>query len=253
MNDSSNTSPWVLRTGQWLFRYRSVTPVPVLLALAWVVWRAQGAPGPGGLDWDNLLNGVGIGCAFLGQALRFWTLGQVPEGTSGQGAVLEANVLNRGGPYAHVRNPLYVGNFGIVLGLMLIAHQPWGYALGLGFFVGEYFFIVRAEENFLRQRFGAAFETFCREVPRWFPRLSPATREALRPGRFDAKRAIKKEHNPFAAWALGALALRAAEQASRGTLSPSSKVTYAALAIGVSALFLGVKAYKHRWLRVAGG
>src|SRR3954470_18209716 len=142
-----------LSLGQTLFRLRSFTPVPVIVGLAFLLARSRAAAGPGGPEADAALNWIGLAVALAGQALRFYTLGQVPEGTSGQGDVLEAVTLNTRGPYAYVRNPLYVGNLGICLGLLLIAHDPWVYAIGLLFFFGEYFFIIRAEESFLGARF----------------------------------------------------------------------------------------------------
>lgn len=238
---------FVLSLGQLLFRFRSLTPVPVLALLAWRLWATRAEAGPGGPSLDAALNLLGIAVAFAGQALRFWTLGQVPEGTSGQGFVLEASTLNTRGPYAHVRNPLYVGNLGICLGLMLVAHDVWVYALGLGFFFGEYFFIIRAEENFLRGQFGAAFDDFCSKVPRWIPRLSPAYPGQLRAG-FDVRRALKKEHNPFAAWASGLLLLLGWELWVRGALSPTASAVLLALEVAVLAFFATVKAYKRGWI-----
>src|SRR5687767_14649809 len=107
--------------GGALFRFRSFTPVPVIAITVALLWRSRAGEGPGGATLDMALNAVGVGVALLGQALRFYTLGLVREGTSGQGAVLQATHLNTRGPYAHVRNPLYVGNLGICLGLLLIA------------------------------------------------------------------------------------------------------------------------------------
>jgi protein-S-isoprenylcysteine O-methyltransferase Ste14 len=233
--------------GQVLFRFRSFTPVPVLAGLAWLLWRSRGVPGPGGAQVDLLLNVVGVAVAFLGQALRFYTLGQVPEGTSGQGSVLQATQLNTRGPYAYVRNPLYVGNLGICLGLTLIAHDPWVYAGGLGFFFGEYFFIIRAEENYLRGLYGASFDEFCQKVPRWVPRLSPAYPGALRVG-FDVRRALKKEHNPFAAWGSGALLLIGWELAARGGLSTGALGLLVSLEAMLLVGFAVIKAYKRGWL-----
>ena len=232
-----------LSLGGWLFQFRSFTPVPVLLLMVWVLWRSRGAPGPGGAGIDAALNFFGLGLAVLGQALRFYTLGQVPEGTSGQGSTLEAVVLNVRGPYAYVRNPLYLGNLGICLGLLLIANDPFAYVLGLGFFFGEYFFIIRAEENFLRSRFGATFDAYTREVRRWLPRLTPATSGTLRNG-FDVRRAIFKEHNPFAMWGLGAVGLLYWEGQAQGTLTSADQMALLALAGGVTLTFVVIKTYK---------
>jgi protein-S-isoprenylcysteine O-methyltransferase Ste14 len=236
--------------GTLLFRFRSFTPVPVILALGALVWWTRGTPGPGGALVDAVLDVAGLLVAFAGQALRFYTLGLVPEGTSGQGFQLEASTLNTRGPYAHVRNPLYLGNLGIVLGLLLVVHNPWAYPLTLGFFFGEYFFIIRAEEAFLRQRFGEAFEDFCARVPRWIPRLSPAFAGRLR-SRFDVSRALKKEHNPFAAWASGMILLWGWEKQARGELDHATAWTLGITWTLVLLAFAGIKTYKRGWLRRA--
>jgi protein-S-isoprenylcysteine O-methyltransferase Ste14 len=235
-----------IHLGQKLFRLRSLTPVPLIAVAGFLLWRTQGAYGPGGASWDRALEVVGLGVALLGQALRFFTLGQVPEGTSGQGFALEARTLNTRGPYAFVRNPLYVGNLGIVLGLLLIAHQGWAYLLGLAFFFGEYFFIIRAEEDFLRQSFGAPYDEYCRKVRRWLPRLTPAYPGPLRLG-FDVARALKKEHNPFAAWASGALLLVGFERWARGELGVRQLWLLVAAEVAVLGIFAAIKAFKRGW------
>ncbi len=243
------TEPASLRLGQTLFRFRSFTPVPVLALLGWLLFRSRDFYGPGGETLDGALDLAGVAVALLGQALRFYVLGWVPEGTSGQSDRLEASTLNTRGPYAYVRNPLYVGNLLICLGLMFIAHDGWVYAVGLGFFFGEYFFIIRAEENFLRGKFGVAFDDYCAQVRRWVPRLSPAFGGALREGGFDLKRALKKEHNPFTAWATGAIALLAWEGEARGWMSVPQAVAFGVAEIAVLAAFISIKAWKRGWLK----
>ena len=166
MATATSQSTATTALGTALFRFRSFTPVPIIAAVAWLLWRSRGAPGPGGPAVDAWLNAVGLAVAAAGQALRFYTLSLVREGSSGQGAVLESTHLNTQGPYAHVRNPLYVGNLGIVLGLLLMAHDPWAYAVTLGFFFGEYHFIIRAEERFLLEQHGDAYRDFLARVPR---------------------------------------------------------------------------------------
>lgn len=244
----ASPSSSTISLGNVLFRFRSFTPVPVIALMAALLWRSRGVHGPGGEGLDEALNVCGLLIAFAGQALRFYTLGVVLEGTSGQGSSLRADTLNTRGPYAFVRNPLYVGNLGIVLGLLLIAHDPLIYAVGLVFFFGEYFFIIRAEESFLRSRFGEGFDEFCRKVPRWVPRLTPAYEGPARLG-FDVPRAFKKEHNPFAAWASGALILIGWELHSRGELSRPALFALVGVQLAVVVFFVGVKAWKHRWFR----
>lgn len=233
--------------GRALFRFRSFTPLPVLLGLAYLLYRSRGQAGPGGPEVDRWLDLLGPLVALLGQGLRFYTLGQVPEGTSGQGSALEARSLNTRGPYARVRNPLYLGNLGICLGLMLLAHDSWVYLLGLGFFFGEYYFIIRAEESYLRERFGPVFEAYVAQVPRWVPRWRPWEPAPLREG-FDWARALKKEHNPFAAWASGVLLLFGWERYARGEADG-----WLALLLSLEGLVLAafalIKAYKRGFFR----
>lgn len=232
-----------LKLGRALFRFRSFTPVPVIALIAFLLYRSRGHDTP----YAIALTLAGALTSLAGQALRFYTLGMVTDGTSGQGDALEAKALNTQGPYAHVRNPLYVGNLLICLGLMLAAREPLAALVGLAFFFGEYFFIIRAEEDFLRAQFGERYAQYTRDVPRWVPRLSPAYGGKLRDGTFDWRRALKKEHNPFAAWTLGLLALLAWEQLARGAAF-QSLWAHAALASGIVLFFLAVKTWKRRWL-----
>jgi protein-S-isoprenylcysteine O-methyltransferase Ste14 len=227
-----------------LFRYRSFTPVPVLALIAFLLWRSRATVTP----WDQGLVLAGLAVSSLGQALRFYTLSWVSDGTSGQDDVLEAKQLNTQGPYAHVRNPLYLGNLLICVGLMLVAREPLVALPGLLFFFGEYFFIIRAEEDFLRSQFGEKYQQYLRDVPRWVPRLSPAYGGRLREGSLDWRRGLKKEHNPFAAWSLGALALVAWQRQSQGA-ALEQLLPHAIAAAVIVVFFVAVKAWKRGWLR----
>ena len=231
--------------GQKLFRWRGWLPVPIIALVALIAARAASGPGSE-LDWGPKIFGLALSIG--GEGLRFWTLGLVPEGTSGQGYTLEAAALNTHGPYAYVRNPLYLGNLGICAGLLLVANAAWAYAIGLGFFFVQYFFIVRAEENFLRQKYGARFEEYASKVPRWLPRLSPAYPGPLR-SKIDWLRAVSKEHNPVTAWASGMILLLGWQAYRRGALTPGLLAALVSLQGGVLALFAVAKAFKRGWFR----
>lgn len=233
--------------GGALFRFRSFIPVPIIAITVGLLWRSRGIDGPGGAMVDAALNAGGVGVALLGQAIRFYTLGLVREGTSGQGPVMQATQLNTRGPYAHVRNPLYVGNLGLCLGLLLIAHDPAAYGLVLGFFFVEYFFIIRAEEDFLLRTHGEPYREFLARVPRWVPRLTPAYEGPLN-ATFDLGRALKKEHNPFAAWGTGAILLWGWELSARDRLTPGMLALLVAVEAVVLVSFAVIKAYKRGWL-----
>lgn len=75
------------------------------------------------------------------------------------------------GFYRYTRNPIYVGVMMIFLG-----HFLWfGYWSLLIYavlsFIGVHFFIILYEEPTLKKKFGAAYEEYCRNVPRWIPRF----------------------------------------------------------------------------------
>jgi protein-S-isoprenylcysteine O-methyltransferase Ste14 len=77
------------------------------------------------------------------------------------------------GFYRYVRNPMYLGVVATVLGeaFLLGDTQLFTYAalIWLGFFL----FVMLYEEPVLRAKFGEEYEVFCRNVPRWLPRLTP--------------------------------------------------------------------------------
>jgi len=221
------------RAGRALFKWRSFTPVLLPLIAVPLLWQTRGPASPLWLI-------AGLALCIAGQALRAWVLGQVPDGTSGQGEKLTASSLNTQGPYALTRNPLYLGNFGITLGLCLIAHDVRLLLLVVVLFAIQYRAIIAAEEQFLRKQFGAKYQAWCQRVPRFWPRRLVLERGA-RP--WDGRRALRKEHNPAAAWVALALLLVASDRLQR-PLWP-----FAVALAGVLVLWLCLKGWKHRWLR----
>jgi len=107
----------------------------------------------------------------LGLSLRAWAGGSAGGHT--RTATLEAPRLATGGPYAYVRNPIYLATIVLGLGMVGLLGDPWMFVLCVGAFALLYVTIVPAEERFLRSRFGLAYERYCAEVPRLIPRLRP--------------------------------------------------------------------------------
>jgi len=77
------------------------------------------------------------------------------------------------GAYRYVRNPMYLAVVGAIVGqaLLLGRLELLVYAAGVAVLVAS--FVRFYEEPALRQQFGAEYETYCRTVPRWWPRLRP--------------------------------------------------------------------------------
>lgn len=81
--------------------------------------------------------------------------------------------LTTTGPYAHTRNPLYLGSMMIAFGFAL-ASANWVVGVALaGLFLAIYLPTIRSEESYLREHF-AGFEAYAAKVPRLLPRLTPA-------------------------------------------------------------------------------
>ena len=123
------------------------------------------------------------------------------------GHVRKNEALATSGPYAHTRNPLYLGSLLIGIGFAVAARSWWvGIALVLMFFA-IYFPVILDEEAFLRQKF-PDFDEYAKRVPRLLPRVTrPAADRGGASAGFSVDLYLKhREYNAL----LGALAMIAA-------------------------------------------
>jgi protein-S-isoprenylcysteine O-methyltransferase Ste14 len=142
---------------------------------------------------------LGVPLALAGEALRCWAVGYSGETTRADRVTAPALVT--AGPYAYVRNPLYLGNFVTALGFSLAftggfegrSRALWA-AFGLGTMAAVYAAIVPLEESYLRQTFGSDFDAYVANVPRLVPRLQPAE---PRRGVYDAATIVRAESRTF--------------------------------------------------------
>ena len=200
----------MVRIGRFFFKYRDFVFPVVLLGLV-----AASSPVLLRDDsrLDHWLDALGIAIASAGQALRVLVIGFVYVIRGGKDKKIYAEALVDGGLFAHCRNPLYVGNLLIVLGLIVVHSGNWLYLAALPFFVIAYLAIVLAEEEYLREKFGAEYDAYCRRVPRFIPSLRGLGR-TLEGVRFDWRRVVRKEYGTPFAWMSGVLALMIWEHAA---------------------------------------
>ena len=111
----------------------------------------------------------GIIVCFVGATIRFWASGYLRKDS--RPAV--------GGPYAFVRNPLYLGTYLMAIGTAWSVENYWLLAVITVLFALIYHFIILDEETKLKRIFGAPYETYCKLVPRFFPRPWPASKSGL--------------------------------------------------------------------------
>lgn len=180
-------------TGEWLFRWRSYIPL-VLLGVLVLALRDFSYFG-GSHGWDIAWDIFCIGVAFAGLAVRATAVGCAPARTSGRNTHGQvAGTLNTTGMYSIVRHPLYLGNYLMWLGIALFPHNMWvPVVVSLLFFL-YYERIMLAEERFLRQEFGAAFEAWAARTPAFIPRFAQWVRPSLP---FSLRHVLKREYSGF--------------------------------------------------------
>jgi len=88
------------------------------------------------------------------------------------GHVQKNEQLATSGPYAHTRNPLYLGSLILAVGFAVAARSWWIVATMLVMFGAIYVPVIAGEERFLRETF-PEYDTYAQHVPRFWPRLKP--------------------------------------------------------------------------------
>jgi protein-S-isoprenylcysteine O-methyltransferase Ste14 len=176
------------RIGAVLFRNRSWLPVPfVLITLL--------APAPANLTYW----GIGFALIVLGEWIRL--SGVAAAGTVTRRRSRDVQRLVTYGIFRWVRNPLYVGNFFIWMGFVVISGVLWFLPFAVVLFAVEYTYIVAYEEGVLESIFGQEYLDYKKTTPRWIPR-PPAQPED---GPHDWGEAWKSEISTFLQYiALGA-------------------------------------------------
>src|SRR5271157_3395613 len=154
----------VAGVADWIARWQRIArrirvPLGFLSAALYLFELLRHTPHPAAVAWSLAL-------VLPGLALRAYAAGYVKKDRE----------LTVTGPYAHTRNPLYLGSMLIASGFA-VAVLSWPVALALACgFAMIYVPVMASEERFLRAAF-PAFEAYCRRVPRLIPRISAGRTE----------------------------------------------------------------------------
>jgi protein-S-isoprenylcysteine O-methyltransferase Ste14 len=182
-------SAFMIATGRFFFRYRAWLFPLIFAALLFLFHPRPYLPEP---FFTGILS-IGFLVTLAGEAFRILTIGLDYIERGGKKGAPHASKLVRGGIYAHVRNPMYVGNILLAVGVSMMVGDPWVFVTVLPFFIFFYYAIIAAEESFLRGAFGNEFEDFCREVNRLWPSFKNFF-GTLSKFDFNWSRPIEKEH-----------------------------------------------------------
>ena len=144
------------RGGTWVQRWR----VPLGFACA-AVFIVLARP-------DRRSLAIGGAVALVGLLIRAWASGHIRKNAR----------LAVSGPYAHTRNPLYLGSFILGLGFTVAASSSLLLLLLLGglfaaLFLGIYWPVMRVEAATLAEMFGEEYDAYAKAVPLLFPRPTP--------------------------------------------------------------------------------
>lgn len=192
----------------------------------------------------------GLTITLIGQAIRMGTIGLVYIIRGGKNRRIYAEDLVTDGIFAHCRNPMYVGNLIMILGMSLLSNSWFALALMFPLFAFIYQSIVLAEENFLRNKFGEDFDQYTRDVPRWLPRFR-GLGKTLSGYTFDWKKVIYKEYNTTYVWTIGAVLLLAYNRFYAKSIGDFSSIVSFAMAIIILTItYLAIRFMKKRARRL---
>lgn len=187
--------------GNFFFKYRNIVFIFLYLALfipSPTLFK-ENSLGPNYYWWPLL---IGLVVTISGQLIRGATIGLAYIVRGGKDKKVYAENLVTEGIFNHCRNPLYVGNVLMLVGVGILSNSLIYVLLFIPLFLFIYQSIILAEENFLRKKFGVSFDNYCDRVNRWLINFNGIS-NTFGGMKFNAKRWILKEYNTQFVWLTG--------------------------------------------------
>ena len=181
---NSSDGPAPVGPPPFLVRRRTVFTwlIPLLLLLLSLTFHKS----YGG--WAAYVSGIAL--VVLGEIVRFWSAGYIAK---------DAEIAT-GGPYAHVRNPLYFGSLLLAVGYGLISGLgAWGVLFTVALFLVFHLAAILYEEKFLTNKFGEPYLDYLKLVPRLLHSPWPRTTGT---GSFTWAQSLKNREQTSALFAL---------------------------------------------------
>jgi protein-S-isoprenylcysteine O-methyltransferase Ste14 len=178
--------------GEMLFKLRDYTPIPLIIIMLMMA------------DAGVLSVSLGMLLIFAGELLRIYSVAFIGSISRTRSDNTGAELI-RTGPFAYTRNPLYIGNFLISFGFAVYSGSFIVMILTAALFAFQYHHIIAYEEVLLAGRFGADYDRYRQQVPRWFPSRLPSLDQIEWPGNFSP--ALRSEKRTLSAIGILMLAL----------------------------------------------
>lgn len=149
---------------------------------------------------------IGLFVTISGQLIRGVAISLAYIVRGGKDKKVHAENLVTEGFFNHGRNPLYVGNILMLIGVGILMNSVIFMCIFIPVFLFIYQAIVLAEENFLRNKFGAQFDAYCARVNRWWINFA-GIHKTIGGMAFNGKRWLIKEYNTQTVWLLGIIVI----------------------------------------------
>ena len=149
---------WILRK---LSSYRGFAYIPPFSFMTITFYK----------EWEDdfIVWPLTIIIILVGALIRLWATKHI--GRRMPWVKKKGKILLKTGPYAIVRNPLYIGNIIIATGLSILSELIWIVPLIIMYLFILYHLVARYEEKKLSERWGEEYSAYLSEVPRWIPNL----------------------------------------------------------------------------------
>jgi protein-S-isoprenylcysteine O-methyltransferase Ste14 len=154
------------RGGRLLFTHRLEIGLGVTAAVAPFV-----KPTVAKTPLQRSLKAGGLLLVLIGMGLRVWA--SLFAGRHTRSQKIEGDQLAAAGPYAYVRNPIYLGSVVLGSGMVLLIGDRRLVVPAALTFLALYFGLIPAEEEYLTKTFPDEYAAYCRNVSRLIPRLTP--------------------------------------------------------------------------------
>lgn len=236
-----------VRIGDFFFKFRNflfpLALIPVFFTYSPAEEYFGSRSAETASDW------VAVLLVLAGLAMRGAVIGYAYIKRGGLNKQVYADTLVTEGFFSASRNPLYVGNMLIYMGIFLMHGNVAVFLGGSLVMYGIYSSIIAAEEYFLRNKFGAQFDAYCATTPRWLPlwrRIRAATSEM----EFNWKRWLVKDYSTVANSFIALVAVEGLQEwKESGQSVDSLPLAYLAIIIALILAALSISfAKKRRWL-----
>lgn len=195
----------MIAIGNFFFRYRNILFI-FLYLLLFLPSPALFSPEVFGSQYYMLPILLGLVVTFSGEIIRGITIGLAYIIRGGKDKKVYAEKLVTEGIFNHCRNPLYVGNILMLLGVGILSNSLIYVGVVMPLFLFIYQAIVLAEENFLRNKFGSDFDAYCQRVNRWMINFN-GLGKTMSQMKFNYNRWLLKEYNTLFVWLVGIAAI----------------------------------------------